>query len=79
MTAESYDENVINYTDANTVCQGPCWCDDDQTTGGHYHGPVEPIAREWPPTIYGNDSARNERKAIFNVLIEIRDILKGST
>lgn len=79
MTVENIGVNMISF--------GPCWCNGDTSTGGHQHAssdggnlPEEEMtARSFPHSIYGNSSAHTERKAIFGVLIEIRDLLAALT
>ena len=73
MTVENQDVSVIS--------NGPCWCNGDTTTCGHYHGSATGgnTPTKFPHSIYGNRStSRTERKAIFDILVEIRDLLLDS-
>ena len=58
---------------------GACWCNGDTTTGGHYHvSGAMPKVTEFPQPLSGQTPpARNEREAIFDILVEIRDLLKA--
>ena len=65
--------------DVNAISVGPCWCNGDTTTDGHWHGSADggnvPMVTKFPHSIYGNDAPHSERNAIFNLLVEIRDLL----
>ena len=63
----------------NTITYGPCWCQGDVTTGGHYHSSTPPQVTFPQPVNGDTPLSQRERKAIFDVLVEIRDLLKGSS